>query len=114
MIAKTSILLLLAGATFLPAAVLASQQQVAHHAFSSQGSALHAAHRIERPTESMRHDTVTVATVHVVGTRPAARPEAKPSASPRTRCGDWRTMDAGPKARAAGLPQVRTCDETLR
>jgi hypothetical protein len=110
MIAKTSILLLLAAATFVPAAVLASQQQVAHRAFSSEGTALQIARRLELPTESMRTQPVTVATVLVVGTRPAPRAQPASSMARLPDCGEWRALDAGPKARAAGVPQVRTCD----
>ena len=104
---KTLIAALLAASAFVPAAVLAHQNRTSHRAFTSEGRAIEVARKIERPV--VAESVTTVAPVIVVGARPrvTTRAVAQPTTEP---CGSWRTLQAGPQARAAGVPNVRPCD----
>jgi len=106
---QMAIPLVLGALTLAPAAVLASQNQVREHAFTTEGRALALSRRVGLAgREATTPETVTVVPVNIVGTRPRGAQAAHRATE--TRCEDWRALQSGPNARAAGAPLVRACD----
>ena len=116
---KLAIPLVLIGLTAAPAAVIAYQNRVSLHAFSTEGHAFSAAAgfgakaltrlRAEEPEERR----VTLPPTLITGVRPALN-RATPRSETPTVCGDWRALRSGPSARAVNAPLVLACEGPMR